>query len=405
MTWQRMPLVMGKQSRKKQEKRKLQELPEAKQLLVWAEREQKLKGALRFADQRRADRHEYGAFLARKGQDLEEKWPGSVYFPSSFMAAMLDEGLRRLVRETAESDDGDVDTEQFAEAMGRVEQLAFSMTALAGWRLGQGVYRFDPDLLMELGNSEISGEMPAEVLRRLPEWCVYIDQVVGIGHAKGPRLEGFFAFHDLCALPENPIQDGMVETLVFLPRMSGEDESGKRAGAWGAPFLVPLISGRSFAECVTAGRGDFRGIEDERLAAQFSELHTQVAKLMTVMVLYLCSDEPDIQGVGLRPSRTIPSMKAADRLLRQDGVRCWDVGLRVGSALRKARADFEAGSSSDSDGVGAKMRPHMRRAHFHGYWYGQRKGERRYKYKWLAPMLINVDEGASVIPTVHQVGK
>jgi hypothetical protein len=49
------------------------------------------------------------------------------------------------------------------------------LAAMGTWRYTQGIYQFDQDLLTALINTELTGELPCEVLLRLPEWSVYID--------------------------------------------------------------------------------------------------------------------------------------------------------------------------------------------------------------------------------------
>lgn len=46
--------------------------------------------------------------------------------------------------------------------------------ALGAWRVSQGIYSFDADVLDGLWQTPIDGEIPEEILYRLPEWCVYI---------------------------------------------------------------------------------------------------------------------------------------------------------------------------------------------------------------------------------------
>ena len=43
------------------------------------------------------------------------------------------------------------------------------LAALAAWRCTQGIYRVHPTLLAELLETPISGDLPADVLMRLPE--------------------------------------------------------------------------------------------------------------------------------------------------------------------------------------------------------------------------------------------
>jgi hypothetical protein len=47
--------------------------------------------------------------------------------------------------------------------------------ALATWRVTQGIYCFDSDLAEAIADTPRNGELPADLLFHLPEWCVYIE--------------------------------------------------------------------------------------------------------------------------------------------------------------------------------------------------------------------------------------
>jgi hypothetical protein len=66
--------------------------------------------------------------------------------------------------------------------------------ALAAWRVSQGIYRFDPDLAAAVAETPPEGELPTELLYRLPEWCVYVETP---GRTfQGHALHGFWAHLD-----------------------------------------------------------------------------------------------------------------------------------------------------------------------------------------------------------------
>ncbi|MFL9999371.1 hypothetical protein PQR34_49145, partial [Paraburkholderia sediminicola] len=65
------------------------------------------------------------------------------------------------------------------------------LATLAGWRVTQGVYRFDPTLYNALIATPIEGKLPTELLSRLPEWTVYIE-TPGMRWV-GEPLHGVFA--------------------------------------------------------------------------------------------------------------------------------------------------------------------------------------------------------------------
>jgi DNA-binding transcriptional regulator YiaG len=59
--------------------------------------------------------------------------------------------------------------------------------------------------------------------------------------------------------------------------------------------------------------------------------------------------------------------RAGWRLFPADGIRTWDVGVRLGAALRKA---YAADQTGQPQGDRAGVRGHVRRAHWHTYLSG-----------------------------------
>ena len=118
------------------------------------------------------------------------------------------------------------------------------------------------------------------------------------------------------------------------------------------------------------------------------------------MVLYLCSEEADFGGQ--RPKLPPPvRTKKGWRMFPPDKPRVWDVGERIGSALRDAHLARQTGATGENTSSGRNApRPHVRRAHWHTYRVGQGRAEQ--VLKWLPPIPINIDKG-HIIPTIHKI--
>lgn len=66
--------------------------------------------------------------------------------------------------------------------------LAAKLMTLAAWRMTKGIYRFDPTLMAALVDTPLDAAVPVDVLRRLPEWCIYLDSTgfpLGEGRREG----------------------------------------------------------------------------------------------------------------------------------------------------------------------------------------------------------------------------
>jgi hypothetical protein len=54
-------------------------------------------------------------------------------------------------------------------------KLAAKLTSLAAWRMTKGIYRVDPTLMRAFVDTPLDAAVPIDVLRRIPEWCIYIE--------------------------------------------------------------------------------------------------------------------------------------------------------------------------------------------------------------------------------------
>lgn len=85
-------------------------------------------------------------------------------------------------------------------------------------------------------------------------------------------------------------------------------------------------------------------------------------------------------------------------------IRKWDVGIRIGAAIRQKSASVEKGESIKTASGHSSPRPHMRRGHWHHYWTGPRNvsENRRLILKWLSPMAVAATpEDAPIV--IHEI--
>jgi hypothetical protein len=266
--------------------------------------------------------------------------------------------------------------------------------ALASWRVTQGIYRFAPTTFDALWKTPVTGDIPTEVLYHLPEWCVYIptpDQTW-----QGSTLNGFFAHL------EHDMNDRRTELRLVLDV----------TGAAGHELIVmPIHLGKG---------GVAEGVEAmlKEAARQFpvrmqtpegvlERLSSDISPLVS-LVLYLCSQAAEIKEVGAGkrlPSRPKPQKtKKGMRIFAPDHPSRWEVGYRLGAALRQAMSEHEP---SEPTGTHSSPRPHIRRAHWHSFWVGKRDqpDARSVTLKWLPPIPINVQGVDDLTTTVRDVGE
>ena len=125
---------------------------------------------------------------------------------------------------------------------------------------------------------------------------------------------------------------------------------------------------------------------------------------MLQLLLYLCSDEPDMPEIEHPQKRKTLS----GRVRPPEEPRVWDVGVRISNVIRRCR---ESGVSYRYDenaepGSHASPRPHVRSAHWHTYWTGPRQAhfpERKPIVKWIPPIPIGMDWKRELPTTIKPV--
>lgn len=286
-------------------------------------------------------------------------------------------------------------------------RLLTPVTTMVCWRMAQGIYRIDPALYETLISTPLTGELPADVLLHLPEWCVYIEtpelEVHRFdGRGKTP-LRGCFARIDA--------EGCTPQTVRKTPPLPGES----------GPYNLVLGLDMPEAQNLECQSIPLRGNIDEALADAMAEwgntdesvraaLRAYIEPIINLL-LYICA-VGDIRGKRGHPGNPEPVRTRRDgwRLFGADGPKTWDVGVRMGAALRAAYQREQTGG--DAAPTGTHVRPHVRRAHWHGFRSGPRKDgagqdisadKRKFELKWLPPIPVNIEDIDSLPSVVREV--
>jgi hypothetical protein len=109
-------------------------------------------------------------------------------------------------------------------------------------------------------------------------------------------------------------------------------------------------------------------------------------------VLYICTDEPDVEvhrrgmrdGTQSRKARKKhrPRIAEVDTLVQ--------IGFRLGPALHQARQRWERHQERGESGTRRQPRPHRKRGHYRTYWTGP--GRTVPRLRWLRPFWVNKDQ-------------
>jgi hypothetical protein len=293
-------------------------------------------------------------FRQSRGKDIPN-FPNWCYLPmaASYAIVSADAGVDRLPFSLIED----------------VSKLA----ALSAWRVTQGIYRFDDVFEKALIDSPITGDLPVEVLYRLPEWCIYIE--TPNYQYLGENLHGFFAHL------EWDVNTQRSELRFLFDCDSSLIPIIFHIGNW---TVIEAIDRGVSEAAIQLALANMPITFDPKM--ELVELIGLQVRPLLSLVLYLCSEKPEYVG-GL-PSRPQPKKtKNGWRLFPPDKPKIIHVGKSIGDSLRAASV-----SENESSDSSRSIRPHIRRGHWHGYWIGKKSSEnsdRKFVYRWLAPMGVN----------------
>lgn len=253
------------------------------------------------------------------------------------------------------------------------------LAALGAWRPTQGIYNFDADLYSALISTPMLGDMPCDVLYRLPAWCVYIE-TPGLFYLD-KILHGFYAHleYDVnCGRHELRLLFDCVDDVCILPIHMGE---------W------PLSEALHRMTETSKLHGSGEGAPQFHIDAWSQEIFKSeniISKCIS-LILYLCSEAPDAKSTSdLSFSHGYPSPKKTKkgwRIFPPGQPTIWSIGGTLGETLRAVASD-----DTRSKATHASPRPHIRRAHWHGYWRGPLKGSRSFSLKWMPPIAVSLGD-------------
>lgn len=259
---------------------------------------------------------------------------------------------------------------------------AAELTACWMWRKHKVVYAFDNELAATLAEQGKSIDdldiLPAQLLLHLPYPIVYIK-----APALNELMDGFFFWIDY------DIETKMTELRV---QWVYNDMSSSVLD------VLHLLPDKTLRECInstnitvwrnTANYGNEIGVK----TPSFTNAESVMCALQ--LILYVCAENAEIvPDTGNIPLSVQKKHKKAKSPTLQviDGIESYFVGLHIGKALRKAKANYES-----TNGDGTKRRPHARRGHWHHYWTGPMTGDRKLVLKWTAPTFIHANEMNSI---------
>lgn len=242
------------------------------------------------------------------------------------------------------------------------------LVTIGSWLLTKNIYRFDDEVASELIKSKFEGELP-NFLINIPELCIYVQTDNFDLNFQQSKIYGvIFVLTELC------YQKVLVST-VFL------DTGMTRS------IVLMINESKTIDDCLTDFINEFH---DDRASLDEKEIeeYKSLQKKLINIVLWFSQTKPEftplipenhLEKVGLQVVKRTP------RLFEAQKYKPFIAGQETGEIIKKIKLDMENISQNTSK---VYRKPHLRRAHYHLYWYGAKGSYERYEFKWIPITLV-----------------
>lgn len=262
---------------------------------------------LRHPDAKRIEKELRDARDAGDPELRSPAWPDWCSLPMGAAYAMLTPG--KIERKAA--------ADYLLENDGILE--VSNLTAALIWDRSRVIYRFDRTLAEELIGQPLDGKLPEQVLFHMPYPCVYIETFFEIN---GQPAVGFFAW-----LEHDEQQNCDELRLLYLL---------KSGFAVAEPVIMSggTLSDSAEALKLSAIKNLEEGLPADADDAKLYNADGSVTAAAINLLLYICSDDPDYDG--LKPPELVKKRsKTSSGLPKRVAIH--DLGARIGSAIRSAQ--------------------------------------------------------------------
>nr|P18809.1 RecName: Full=Protein FinQ [Escherichia coli]CAA36892.1 finQ [Escherichia coli] len=256
------------------------------------------------------------------------------------------------------------------------------------WRYTKKIYRLSEDIVSDVANTYVDN-IPAQILKELPSWSIYVsaENLHTILPTSYP-IHGFF-FYPFLNGGGGIIQLFIIDNLKQSQGTTGLKEKNIDVvgGIIGMEDSRGGLLGSRKMECidnevvvtVNEKLKDFRDREFNLLNAQIS------------MVLYICSQINDIKEKNqFKRSEKHKKHVHTHHELPAHNIREWDVGIRMGQAIRQYRQQ-----NPQDRATHRCKRPHIRRdtgIHTDRSKKPKLAHERKPRLIWLPPVPVNLED-------------
>lgn len=261
----------------------------------------------------------------------------------------------------------------------------------SAWRNTLSIYKVDEMIFDEMLKTPLPPDTPSDIFRHLPDFCVYVEFPHAINYSdleelpphpingkSSTEVAGFWAY----PIEKNHTLSNRIE-LNICPNVVNT----------GYPLLlansIVLEKGLTIEQAFEKTFSSYDDVPTKQGSIEFDRV--LISRFLSIL-LWLCVDEPDVTNITGEPVKldTIRQYnvhKKTGDFVPPSQPRIFNIGKRLGGEIRQYKERIAHDIAINKT---ATKRPHIRRGHWHGYWYGTGQNK-EFKPKWLSATFVNAE--------------
>lgn len=243
------------------------------------------------------------------------------------------------------------------------------LVTLGNWMLTKNIYRFEDIVINEILKTGFDGVIPNYIIN-LPDLCIYIQTDNAKLMFEDNRVMGvLFCVTELCGqrvlVSTMYLDTGMPRTIVITLNEDLDIES-------------------SLGDFVDEFQQDY----DPETMQDDLNVRIEIQKKLINLVLWFSQQKPEISPPIPEGTKSVQftHVKKEKRLFEASKYKTYMIGTETAKEFTKIYQELEA-AKNQAKGTG-KRTPHLRRSHWHLYWYGKKGKNERYDFKLLPITMV-----------------
>ncbi|QZE56106.1 hypothetical protein pEaSNUABM52_00248 [Erwinia phage pEp_SNUABM_52] len=250
------------------------------------------------------------------------------------------------------------------------------------WSFTKASYVVERDIWKHLVESDSPKILPSATLKQLPHWSQWIAAPVTVTHKDSKSDTSYIIDSDGFWATYANFNETTHMNLAFVGSISINNDRHimHMQLIFDITKDMELIDGFDWFMFILGENGSSHIDPSTPEGPVVARILEEFMKPVVNVLLFIASEVDNIYKGGMK--RFKPRKQGNSyKVIPVRDVREWRVGTELLNEIRTYENEVETAKSQG-------RRAHIRRGHYHNYWYGPRTGDRQLKSRWVPPCVV-----------------